>query len=140
MYLWGQSDQLSVNIAWVRIALANTKSKFVQKESLMPASAASVVTLILLSTTSVLSHAGCSPTFTTLFESTQRIVDSIRPDKPGQTRVFASDGSEFSGAEALWMKGQLRSVLQECAQGDEGKADATLRGVNELLRAHRRST
>src|SRR4029077_5407409 len=106
----------------------------------MSPSVASAVALIFLSTTSTLSHAACSPTFTTLFESTQRIVDSIRPDKPGQTRVFASDGSEFTGAEALWMKGQLSSVLQECAQGDEGKADATLRGVNELLRAHRRST
>jgi hypothetical protein len=79
-----------------------------------------------------------APLLTDLLAATG--LSPIRPDKPGQTRVFASDGSEFTGADALWMKWQLRSVLQECAQGDEGKADATLRGVNELLRAHRRST
>ena len=54
----------------------------------MSTNTASVAALIVLSSASMQSYAGCSPTLTTQFESTQRIVDSVRPDKPGQTRVF----------------------------------------------------
>jgi hypothetical protein len=99
-----------------------------------------IAALIFLSTASTLSYAGCSPTLTTQFESTQRIVDSVRPDKPGQTRVFASDGSVFTGADALWMTGQLRLVLKECAHNDEAAADKTLRGVIDFLSAHHRAS
>jgi len=102
----------------------------------MPTNAASVAALIVLLTASMQSYAGCSPTLTTQFESAQRIVDSVRPDKPGQTRVFASDGTVFTGADALWMKGQLRLVQKECAQGDEAAADKTLHGVIDFLSAH----
>jgi hypothetical protein len=102
--------------------------------------AASVAALTVLLTASMQSYAGCSPTLTTRFENTQRIVDSVRPDKPGQTRVFASDGSVFTGADALWMKGQLRLVLKECSQGDEAAADKTLHGVMDFLSAHRRAS
>ncbi len=102
----------------------------------MSTDALSVAALIVLLSASMQSYADCSPTLTTQFESTQRIVDSVRPDKPGQTRVFASDGSVFTGADALWMKGQLRLVLKECAQGDEAAADKTLRGVMDFLNSH----
>jgi hypothetical protein len=106
----------------------------------MSTSAASVAALIFLSTASTLSYAGCSPTLTTQFETTQRIVNSVRPDKPGQMRVSASDGSVFTGADALWMKGQLRLVQKECAQGDEAAANTTLRGVIDFLSAHHRAS
>jgi hypothetical protein len=64
------------------------------------------------------------------------IVDSLRPDRPGQVRVFASDGSEYTVGQALWMKGQLRSVLQACAQADETTA-ATVAGLTPT--AYRRN-
>jgi hypothetical protein len=105
----------------------------------MSTSAASVAALIVLLSASMQSYAGCSPTLTTQFESTQRIIDSVRPDKPGQTRVFASDGSVFTGAEALWMKGRLRLVQKECAQSDEAAANKTLHEVIDFLSAHRRA-
>jgi hypothetical protein len=38
---------------------------------------------------SSLTHANCSPTFTERFSSAQRMVDSLRPDKPAQARVAA---------------------------------------------------
>jgi hypothetical protein len=53
--------------------------------------------------------------------------------------VFASDGSEFTAGQALWMKGQLRSVLQACVQGDEVSAASSLQGVTDLLRTHHRA-
>jgi hypothetical protein len=105
----------------------------------MSTNAASVAALIVLLSASMQSYAGCSPALTTQFESTQRIVDSVRPDKPGQTRVFASDGSVFTGADALWMKGQLRLVQKECAQSDEAAANKSLHGVIDFLGAHRRA-
>jgi hypothetical protein len=83
-----------------------------------------------------LSHANCAPQLNERLAGAERVVDSLRSDKPGQMRVFASDGSEYTAAEALWMKGQLRSVLRACSQGDETAATSTLSGVTELLKAH----
>jgi hypothetical protein len=85
---------------------------------------------------STLAHANCSPTLIEQFASAERIVDSLRPDKPGQIRVIASDGSEYTAGEVLWMKGQMRSVLQACEQGHETSAASTLHGVTDLLNAH----
>jgi hypothetical protein len=99
--------------------------------------ASAIATACLLA--SSLTHANCSPTFNERFTSAQRIVDSLRPDKPAQARVSASDGSEYTAGEALWMKGQLRFVLQTCAQSDEASAVSTLQGVTDLLNSHHRS-
>jgi hypothetical protein len=88
---------------------------------------------------SSLTHANCSPTFTERFTSAQRMVDSLRPDKPAQARVSAFDGSEYTAGEAQWMKGQLRSALQACAHSDEASAAATLQGVTDLLNSHHRA-
>lgn len=68
------------------------------------------------------------------------MVDSLRPDKPGQMRVFASDGSQYTAGEAQWMKGQLRFALRLCAQGDEASAASALHGVVDLLNARHRGS
>ena len=99
----------------------------------------SVVASTYLLASSTLTYASCSTTFTEQFAGADRIVDSLRPDKPGQMRVFASDGSEFTAGQALWMKGQLRSALQACVQGDEVSAASSLQGVTDLLRARHRA-
>jgi hypothetical protein len=97
----------------------------------------SIVASTYLLASPTLTYANCSTTFTGQFAGAERIVDSLRPDKPGQMRVFASDGSEFTAGQALWMKGQLRSVLQACVQGDEVSAASSLHGVTDLLHTHR---
>ena len=96
----------------------------------------SIVASTYLLASPTLTYANCSTTFTEKFAGAERIVDSLRPDKPGQMRVIASDGSEFTAGQALWMKGQLRSALQACAQGDETSATSTLHGVVDLLNSH----
>lgn len=89
---------------------------------------------------SSLSHANCSSTFHEQYASAQRIVDSLTPDKPGQTRVFAADGAEYRAGEALWMKGLIRAALRACVQSDETRAAADLREVLDLLRTHHHAT
>jgi hypothetical protein len=72
-----------------------------------------------------------------------RLVDSLRPDKAGQARVFAADGSEFTADQALWMQGQLRRVARLCATGraeDHTEAARILAQVSDLLRSHRRDS
>lgn len=72
-----------------------------------------------------------------------RLVDSLRPDKAGQARVFAADGSEFTAGQALWMRGQLRKVARLCASGqpaDQLEAARILSEVGELLQSHRRNS
>ena len=72
-----------------------------------------------------------------------RLVDSLRPDKAGQMRVFAADGSEFNAGQVQWMKGQLRKFERLCARGapaDEAEAGKVLAGVADLLHSHRRAS
>jgi hypothetical protein len=72
-----------------------------------------------------------------------RQVDSLRPDKGGQARVFAADGSEFTAGQALWMQSQLRRVTRLCATGraaDQAEAARIVAAVSNLLRSHRRDS
>lgn len=89
-----------------------------------------------LLTLSTLAHADCSPVLTEQIVSTERIIDSLRPDKAGQIRVFASDGSEYSAGQAMWMKGQLRDVVAACTKGDNAAAASHLQSVLDTLKAH----
>jgi len=72
-----------------------------------------------------------------------RLVDSLRPDKAGQARVFAADGSEFTAGQALWMQAQLRKVDRLCASArpeDRAQATQILTDISRLLQSHHRDT
>lgn len=72
-----------------------------------------------------------------------RLVDSLRPDKAGQARVFASDGSEFTAGQAQWMRGQLRKVERLCASAapaDQAEAERLLAEVRELVVSRHRAS
>jgi hypothetical protein len=97
----------------------------------------SVVASTCLLASSPLTHASCSTAFGEQVASAERIANSLRPDKPGQIRVFSSDGSEFTAGQALWIKGQLRSIEQDCARGDEAAAASSLHEVSVLLNARK---
>jgi hypothetical protein len=105
----------------------------------MSATLVSVAGSLVMLGSPPITHADCSLALTEQIASVERIVDSLRPDKAGQMRVFASDGSEFTAGQALWMKGQLRGIQRECIKGDDDSAATQLRGVQELLKAHRRT-
>jgi hypothetical protein len=84
---------------------------------------------------------GCDTASIQQYHDCIRIVDSLRPDKAGQARVFASDGSEFTAGQAQWMKGRLRKVERLCAHGsasDRAEAAKTLAEVQDLLKSHQR--
>jgi len=98
----------------------------------------SVVASTYLLAWAPLAHSNCSADFTKQFASVERIANSLRPDKPGQMRVFGADGSEFTGGQVLWIKGQLRSIERDCARGDEVAAVSSLNGVNDLLSTRKR--
>jgi hypothetical protein len=86
---------------------------------------------------SSLAHASCNAAFSEQFANAERVANSLRPDKPGQVRVFSSDGSEFTAGQARWIKGQLRSIEQDCARGDEVAAASSLHEVSNLLDARK---
>ena len=96
------------------------------------------VALLLAATAQAETLCGMS---TQQYKDCVRLVDSLRPDKGGQARVFATDGSEFTAAQALWMQGQLRKFDRLCTRdrvGDEAEAARTLAGIRELLDSHQR--
>jgi hypothetical protein len=72
-----------------------------------------------------------------------RLVDSLRPDKAGQARVFAFDGSEFTAGQAQWMRGQLRKVERLCASAapaDQAEAERVLAEIRELIGSRHRGS
>jgi hypothetical protein len=81
----------------------------------------------------------CDSTTAASIHSTQLLVDSIRVDKPGLARVYASDGSEFTAGQALWMKGQMRQIEVACANSDQVGAARRLAAIQGLVMAHSRS-
>jgi hypothetical protein len=99
----------------------------------------SVIASTCLLASSPLTHASCSAEFGEQFAGAERIANSLRPDKPGQIRVYGADGSEFTAGQALWIKGQVRSIEQDCARGDEAAAISSLHEVSNLLNARRRA-
>jgi hypothetical protein len=78
----------------------------------------------------------CSGALVLAMHEAERQVDSLRPDKSGQARVFARDGSEFTAGQATWMKGQLQLAEQSCAKQDSATASAHVLEVQKLLKTH----
>ena len=75
----------------------------------------------------------CGTSADASFEHYYRVVNSLRPDKPGQAIVYASDGLRFSAAEALWLRGQIRAADRNCALGNSAAAMQQLQGVRTLI-------
>jgi hypothetical protein len=98
----------------------------------------SSIVLLLGSCAYASCNAGCDDKLTRALHECQRIVGSLRADKAGQMRVFASDGSEFTAGQAQWMKGQLRLVAKACTDGDAVDAARRLADVEQLLNEHHR--
>jgi glycerol kinase len=86
-------------------------------------------------------NTGCDNALMARYRQSAVIVDSLRPDKGGQARVFAVDGSVFTAGQAMWMQGQLRMFERLCAQtaeADRAQAAQVLAGVEDLLKSHHR--
>jgi hypothetical protein len=82
---------------------------------------------------------GCDPALIREFQESERIVVSLRADKPAQFRVFAVDGSEFTVGQSRWMRGQLEKSGRARARGDCAEAAKLLGGVHDLIKAHAKS-
>jgi hypothetical protein len=78
----------------------------------------------------------CDATVNTSLHQCERIVGSLRPDKAGQMRVFAFDGSEYTAGQAQWMKGQLKLVAEACDHGNSAEASRVLAEVQQLINEH----
>ncbi len=83
--------------------------------------------------------AGCDDKLMDTLQHLQLVVGTLRPDKAGQMRVFASDGSEYTAEQAQWMRRQLALVAKACIDGDADDAARRLAEVQQLLSAHHRS-
>jgi hypothetical protein len=94
----------------------------------------------MLAPSASFANGGCDPAFIGRYHDCVRIVDSLRPDKAGQMRVFAFDGSEFTAGQSQWLHGQLRLIEKACADGDQDTATRLLDGVQEMLQAHQRKS
>jgi len=94
------------------------------------------VAALLLASSAVWADIGCDQAFTRSYHECLRLVDSLRPDKAGQARVYGSDRSEYTAGQALWMRGQMRAIEEACARGDQAEAARRLAAVQGLIKAH----
>lgn len=78
----------------------------------------------------------CRPALMHSYDQAQAIVSSLHPDKPGQMRVEAANGSVFTSGETQWLRGQLRGVILACEEGREEAAETSLNGIRNVLRSH----
>jgi hypothetical protein len=88
-------------------------------------------------------NVGCDAASVQQYRTSVRIVDTLRPEKAGQQRVFLADGSEFNAGQAQWMKARLRKYAALCAHGrleDRAQAARILAEVQDLLDSHKRRT
>jgi hypothetical protein len=97
---------------------------------------------LLLASTAV-AEGACDAAAMQQYHDCVQIVSWLRPDKAGQQRVFARDGSEFTAGQAIWMRQQLRKVERLCAHStaaDQAQAAKILTQVQQLLKSHQRSS
>ncbi len=98
---------------------------------------------VFLAAGAVYASVPCDALSSQQYRDCVRLVDSLHPDKPGQTRVLAADGSEFTAGQVQWMRGQLRKVARLCASavpGDQAEAERLLTEVRELVVSRRRNS
>jgi hypothetical protein len=106
--------------------------------NIMRGKIAIAMVVAVLGGTTAYADSGCAGPLMREFHESERIVGSLRPDKPGQVRVYASDGSEFTAGQSQWMRGQLNEVGRACVRGDSAAAARLLAGVQQLIDAHAR--
>lgn len=66
----------------------------------------------------------------------ERIVNSLKLEKPSQMRVFAIDGTEYTNSEALWLKGRLTATREALDRNDSKMAAVNLQAAVDTLRSH----
>jgi hypothetical protein len=88
-----------------------------------------------LASESARADGSCDVSTITRLTALQHLADSVRVDKPGLARVYAEDGTEFTAAQASWIKGQLRQAGAACARGDSADAAHRLDAVSQFVRA-----
>jgi hypothetical protein len=93
--------------------------------------------LLIGSMTAADNSAACDDALTASLHECERVIGSLRADKAGQLIMFAPDGSEFTAAQATWMKDQLRLIAQACTDGRSDVAARHLTEVQQLLKQHR---
>ena len=101
-----------------------------------------VVSVTCLIASQAYAGGGCDAGLKQRYGNEARIVNSLRPDKPSEMRVYAIDGSEFTAGQARWMQSELRKVESYCTSGnsaDAAQAANAAAGVEALLKSHHSS-
>lgn len=71
-----------------------------------------------------------------VFKQVQRIVHSLHADKPGQVRVRAVDGSEYTAGQAFRLKSQLMVAEAAMASGNSLQATDEIQQIAATLKDH----
>lgn len=83
-------------------------------------------------------RADCDSSFGSTLQNTERFVATMRADKPGQARVFAVDGSEYTAGLVRWMTAELRAAGRDCRDARPAEAAKHLAAVQETLSSSQR--
>jgi predicted ATP-grasp superfamily ATP-dependent carboligase len=78
--------------------------------------------------------AECDGALTRSLQDAGQRLAHMQVTKPGQARVFASDGTEYSAAAVRRMRAQLGLAERACDRGDARAASGLLDAIKETLR------
>jgi hypothetical protein len=98
---------------------------------------AALPSVAVTATASAAPASTCDVDLRVSLRSAAREISSLRADKPGQARVFARDGAEFTAGTARWLAAQLHHAERACARDDGAAAASGLADIDAVLNSRR---
>jgi HAMP domain-containing protein len=91
-------------------------------------------TLVIAGWCSTSVAADCEAPLVRSLQDAGRRIESMQVTKPGQARVFAADGSEYTAGAVRRMKAEVQLADQACRRGDSRAASGYLDALSATIR------
>jgi len=92
-------------------------------------------TLVVAGWCSASMAADCAAPLVRSLQDAGRRIESMQVTKPGQVRVFAADGSEYTAGAVRRMRAEVQLADQACRRGDARVASGYLDAISATIRA-----
>jgi len=94
----------------------------------------SALWVLLICAPAAFADSGCDAPLAQAIGDVRWLVESLREDKPSQSRIVAQDGSVFSAGEARWLRQQLQLIDGACERGAEVEAAWRIEAMLDSLK------
>jgi hypothetical protein len=89
---------------------------------------------LLICSPAAFADSGCDAPLVQAIGDVRGLVESLREDKPSQSRIVAQDGSVYSAGQARWLRQQLQLIDGACVRGAEVEAAWRIEAMLDSLK------